>query len=528
MSLIRDPLAGLMCAGALVIAQVVLVTAVRAQVAPDNATEDGLTLRDVVRATLDHDVAIEHSLETKRIREAEHQTAVGAFDVALGLSAGTARSNTLHTIAEQDVFGVAASRTRTTSYRIEAVKRFSSGLTVAPGIELLRRDPLTLRTPPSVRTQAGLAVSFPILRIGRRTPAAAAVEAAYLRAQASELDVRNTRALSILFAATSYWSYRSAFEALEILSASEEKAERLLQETRTLVDGGERPANDLDQLRADLADRFAARLSAEHRLSSARQELGLQMGLAAGAASTLSPPATEFPKVTHIPTISGGDELLMTARRHRYDLERARKDVDAATAALEVRQLDVRPSLDARLDVGYAAQSERSLSIGDHLPLLGPNDVGRMNTSVALVLEWPMANNTARGALAREEALLRQSRLAEVDLERQISSRIQIAIDQLRTSAAELLKTDEAVHLYFAAVQSEQKRLQLGMSTQFDLILVEERLRNTMLSRVSAALRYARAIALLRYETGTLPGVEPMTRVENYHNLLLVPPSSAD
>jgi hypothetical protein len=62
----------------------------------------------------------------------------------------------------------------------------------------------------------------------------------------------------------------------------------------------------------------------------------------------------------------------------------------------------------------------------------------------------------------------------------------------------------EAAGLYGSAVEDERQKLQLGLSTIIDLVLIEDRLTRTLLDEVSAMLSYAEALARLRFETGTL------------------------
>lgn len=492
------------------------------------AAADGLTLADVIATTLSRSISIRKSVEREQIRRSELQIARGAYDLTVGFTASAGRNSTFFNRAEAEFYGVPASLAGTSGYRIGAVKRFRSGITVSPSVELTRRDALTPRAPPIVQTRAGIQFSYPILRAGRPTSEAEMVDAAALRLEASELDVRNTRVLSVLQAADAYWMYLNAHESLKILVSSEEKARRLLRETRVLVAGGERPASDLDQLRADLADRSAARLGADHRLYASRQHLGMEMGLTAEQASSLPEPATAFPKVVDKQTVANEADLLARAHQGRYDLAEAHKTVDAARGMVDARRIEARPSLNLQLNIGYAAQTERELSVEHHLPPLGQYDIGRPNTSMALVLEWPTIAKRARGELGRVAAAWRQSRIAEGDLKRQIASRMGVALRELHTSADQLAKTNEAVLLYATAVKNEEKRLQLGMSTQFDLLLVEERYRNTLLSCVAAEMSYARSIARLRYETGTLPGAEPTTQVGHVIKALTIPPASGD
>ena len=508
--------------------QLFATTLLRAQTVSRIPATSGLDIADVIRTTLATSVAIRRSLERKHVRESELQTARGAFDLTIGFSISTDRNSTLFDRAQEEIYGTPAVSARTTAYRLSAAREFKSGATITPSIEVVRHDVMAPAAPPFIQTQAGLSISYPVLRAGRATSNAKMVAASTLRLEASDYDVRHTRAASLLRAIDAYWNYLEAYEALEIRSDSERKAERLLHETRSLVDGGERASSDLDQLHADLADRFAERLRAEHDLYEARQFLGMEMGLTDEQASVLPPPVTAFPQGSAASLIDFSDELLARAYQRRHDLAEVNKEADASRKALDARQIETMPSLLVRVHMGYAARTEDQLTIAHHLSPFGRNDVRRPNTSLTFVLEWPTTNNRARGARAREEAILRQLRIDEQDLRRQIASGIKVAVTQLRTSANELVKTKEAVGLYQVAVESEKKRLQLGMSTQFDLVLVEERLRNTMLSRLAAEVRHARSVTRLLYETGTLPATEPATWPEDSIDELLLSPATLE
>jgi outer membrane protein TolC len=442
--------------------------------------------------------------EQVRVRESEVQIAEGAFDLFIGFSAARSQDRRLHTEAEREVLNVPTSQSGLTTYRLGVSRRFRSGLLISPGVELTRQDAFTFRAAPIVQTRASLHFTYPFLRGGRRSQESVAIDAAAVVVEASELQLHDIRARIIYQAASAYWSYHGAHRAVDILSDSEEKSRRLLEETATLVAVDERPSSDLDQLRADLADRVAARLGAEQALFEARQQLGLVMGLGSQDAAAIPAPGTALPASHFDLEIPDFRHLTRIALAERADLAGARQNAVAADLVLDARRTAARPGFDLRLDVGYSGLSEGSLQLGQYLPPYGQNDVNGGSATLSLVFDFPAANNSARGALARQEAVLRQSHLSVAELELTITSNILVAAGQLRSSAAELEQADEAVHLYEMALDNERKKLQLGMSTQFELILVDERLRNAMLSRVSAHVRFAQALARLRYETGTL------------------------
>ena len=464
----------------------------------------GLTLENVVEAALENSYSIRRYADQVRVRESEVQMAEGAFDLYFDFLAARGQDRRLYTEAEREALNVPTSETGITTYRIGVSRRFRSGLLVSPGVELARHDAFTFRSAPIVRTRAALNFAYPLLRGGTRSPESVAVDAAEIAAEASELQLHDVRTRSIYLAAAAYWAYHGAHQALRILSESEEKSHRLLEETAALVAGDERPASDLDQLRADLADRISARLGAEQALFEARQQLGIEMGLAPHDAADFSAPATAFPTSRLDLDLPDSGRLITLALAERADLAGARRDAAAADLVLEARRTAARPGLDLRLDVGYSGLTEGDLQLGQYFPPFGQNDVGGGSATLSLVFDFPAANNSARGALARQEAMLRQSHLTVAELEQTITSSILVAAGQLRSSAAELEQAEEAVHLYEMALENERKKLQLGMSTQFELLLVDERLRNAMLSRVSAQVRFAQALARLRYDTGTL------------------------
>jgi outer membrane protein len=79
-----------------------------------------------------------------------------------------------------------------------------------------------------------------------------------------------------------------------------------------------------------------------------------------------------------------------------------------------------------------------------------------------------------------------------------------VAQNDLVRSAERAGLLREAAQLYGTAVEDERQKLQLGLSTIIDLVLIEDRLTRSLLEDISATLSYAAALARLRFETGTI------------------------
>jgi outer membrane protein TolC len=92
-----------------------------------------------------------------------------------------------------------------------------------------------------------------------------------------------------------------------------------------------------------------------------------------------------------------------------------------------------------------------------------------------------------------------------------------VATIALRQTCNRVGASNQAIANFDAAVQDERARVQAGFSTVIDLLTTEDRLTNSLLDHVASELAYARAVARLRYETGTLvdganPGVLEFAR----------------
>lgn len=467
------------------------------------ATPDaGLRLTEVVQVALERSYALRIQREQVRISEGQVMAATSVFDPTLDASFQGGRSEV------PDLASTTVARSGIGTYRVGLNKQYRSGLQISPGLQLSRTDLLSTSLAPQISTRASLLMSLPLLR-GRGHNLVAATEAAARTVlTADELAIRHTASESVLEAAVAYWAYVAAAQSVHILQASEARARRLLQETEALVAGGERPAAELDQLRASLADKINARLNAEQRLFESRQQLGLAMGLPFEQFEVLPPPTEAFPTPDTTAASLVATLLHRYALEQRADLQGALQREEASRTLVTAFRNETRPRLDLQLDLGYTGLSQGG-RIGEYLPPIGQNDLSGKSASVALVYSIPAGNNRAQGQHLQQEAAYLQARMATEDLTRQIRSGVAVVVAALHRSIEEVARTSEAVALYQTAVAHEQKKVQLGMATLFDVTLVEERLTTALLNELAARSRYAQALVRLRHETGTLVQQHP-------------------
>jgi outer membrane protein TolC len=461
------------------------------------ASTPGLTLADVVQLTLDRNHAVRIQAEQMRISEGNLLTASGAFDPFWDASFTQGRQDT-------PVLNNGISRNGIGTYRIGLNKQYRSGVSLSPGVALQRTSYFSTNLATIYETRGSLLLRMPLMR-GRGSPLATATEsAARTSTMVESLRLQHAVSKSILQAALAYWNYVAADKMLQILEDAEERARILLQETETLVIGGERAASELAQLQASLADKISTRINAEQRFFEARQNLGLIIGLPYEQFETIPAPREDFP-----PLIASAALVpdLERANRHalmqRTDLRSSQEAEIAAHTLLQAYQRETRPRLDFQIDVGYSGLSQGG-GLAEYLPLLGSDDLSGASAIFSIGYSLPIGNNQAQGLALQQEAVYRQSRIATDDLLIQVQSGVAVVTAALTRSIQEVGRAAEAVTLYKTAVEHERKKLLLGMSTLFDITILEDRLTNALLNEVATRSRYSQALVRLRYETGTL------------------------
>ncbi|MEM1056016.1 MAG: TolC family protein [Bacteroidota bacterium] len=436
------------------------------------------------------------ALERANLRAAE-----SAFETQVYAQLGGGQSQTPLTALQQASVGSRTSGSGYAQYEAGASRRFRSGLQLAPLVRVTRTD--AEGTLAAVETQALLSLTYPVLGARSRDVTVAQEKAAYRRIAAADLDRTRTAEVAALQVAVAYWDYVGAGLVRDALVSAEGRAARLLEETEALVEADERPAADLVPLRADLARRRAARLGAEQSLFDARQRLGLAMGGSAELATSLGTPADALPT---IPASIEADEaaLMSLALDARVDLRAADARLAAVERELGARRWDRRPSVDIVVEGGYRGLSEDVAGPQHYLPV-GLNSARGTQFGVTLRLNR-LSTAAADAAFQQSLAQRERARIARDDLARRVRADVSSALAALRSAAAEVAQTREAVALYEEAVENERRRLRLSMGTLFDVQIVEERLANAQTQAVQAEVRYAQALASLHAATGTLIG----------------------
>jgi outer membrane protein TolC len=463
--------------------------------------QGGLRLGDAVSAALAGNPGIRIARLDMEGARADVLRARGAFDTRLSTRT-TNEQRATSSLDETGAVGPEALSSRTSSFSANLSRELPGGMVLQPALSVTRVDDPRAMPLPYAQAGASLAIVAPLgpNRGGGLTRSA--VREAELGRDATAQQIRQTAATSVRDVVGAYWEYRAAYRRAEVLASAEARAGRLLDETRTLVAAEERPAADLIQLQANLASKRIQRLNAEQQLEAVRHRLGLLMGLDAGAASRLAPPADSFPPPVPFRAGAAAERLVETAAARRGELAASVLRADAARLRHSAARAGARPTVDLTVELGYSGLTT-SPGLGGTLSPLYSNVPG-LNLSLQLSYQAALTNSAARGNTVRAAAAVSQQRLALEGLRQQVASGVLLAAGVLERSLTLLAHAEEAVRLFGRAVENEKAKHALGTATLIDVILAEDSRTSALLGEVDAKLGHANALSRLRWETGTL------------------------
>ncbi len=467
-----------------------------------------LSLLDAVRTTLRTHPAIQTAEAVLRQSRALLKVAQGPFDPLVIASASQNHSASPVIPAAAIQQGEGSLFTDTTALNVGASMNTTVGTSITPSIGLSRVDtraniPITTQgfvAVPAQFSTVGLSVTQALLRGAGTVGAASAVAAAKLAGDAGRSNVDGTAQAQVYLAVVAYFQVVAAEENLALLQEAQTAARKVVDDTRALVEGQQRPRSDLPGLEGNLANRSRDVIEAEDDRIQAVQTLALAMGLGAEGVPDFRT-TDSFPDPS-TPT-PDRDAIVRFGLRDRGDLAAARETAASAAALVRGAEHNTLPTLDLNLSLGYAGALQQD-GVGPFFGALGANIPG-VNGGVGLSLALPVRNLAQEGDRDLKRSQLDQATIAERDLERQLPIGAASALQDLALSRSALSSAAEAVKQFGQAVADQRDKLHEGVGTSIDLVLTEELLITAEENRTAARLRCASALARVLFEMGALP-----------------------
>jgi len=447
---------------------------------------------------------------------------IPSFDPLLTALAGPSSSNTPQSNAVQTGYNYLIEHSMTENFGLQ--KGFASGALLDLNYTNLRQSYNNgeLSYNPYTASSLGLTLTQPLLQgfgfgLNRRY-----IRIARNNERVSDLVFRQQVITTVSNIIRLYWDLVSLNEDVQVKRDALTLAEKLLADNKVHVEVGTMAPLEVIRAQAEVAQARQALGNSESLVLE--QELILKnaltrTGTADPEISSAGIVPTDHIAVPENEPLPPLDDLVGTALRNRPDLAAGKVQVENTQIALKGSRNALLPSLNLVASVqgnGLAGQVNTFPIPGSTFtPSIDPNFVGGYGTTlsqmfkgkypdygVALELDVPLRNRTARADLARDQLALRQSEVRLHELQNQVRVQVEAALIALRQARNSHQAAVETRILQEKALDDMRQQYDVGVARSYDVILSQRDLAQARSNEVVTESDFIKARTALDRATG--------------------------
>jgi outer membrane protein TolC len=314
--------------------------------------------------------------------------------------------------------------------------------------------------------------------------------------QQSDLALRYSIMTTVTEVELSYYNLFLARESVKVQEKAVELAEKLVQENKRRVEVGAMAPLDEKQAESQAASSRADLLQAQRGVAAAENALKQKLtdDFASWANFELIPAELLKSEIQVFDIQNSWGRGLSD----RPDLLQAKLDIEAQGVRIKYNRNQVWPQLDVYGTYGYNGSGSDLDNSWD--------EVRRRDRPFWVVggqFSIPLGNRTARNSLKSSKATLEQLLLSVKSLEQGIMVQIDDAMKLAKASYERIKATRESREYSEAALEAEQKKLESGKSTSFEVLRLQRDLTSASSEEIRALTEYNRNLAQLSLAEAT-------------------------
>jgi len=297
-----------------------------------------------------------------------------------------------------------------------------------------------------------------------------------------------------------YWRLYAARKELEVRQQEYELAQAQLEQTRRMVESGEKAAVEETRSEAGVAERLDGIIKAKKALEDRQTEIKQIMN---EAGLGIDSPAVIVPMTEPDPV--------------RYEIDRELLTKSAVENRMEMLEMELQLAQDSSA-VDYYRNSTLPLASLNYSYNL--NGIGATRSDaydmiynrdleshiVGMRLIVPLGNEAAKDHLLMAQYRKRQRLLTKENRRIQIETEVFGAIEQLESNWQSILAGRQNSILAGRLYEAEKRQFELGLRTSTDVLDAQAKFANAQSTEISALTEYQIAQVDLAYATGTLLG----------------------
>jgi len=476
-----------------------------------------LALEDCIILALENNLSIAVEVLNPEIADMSASIAKEIFLPSLSLNYGTQETN-------NPSYSWIESAGQVTSlfddYSVQLEQLFPTGGTLTAYIYSYKSD--TTEKYLTINPRYGSTLSFtltqPLLRdfgfkVNRRE-----IIVANNNTQISAENFKASLIQTIYDVEAAYWEYVYSIENLNAKKQSLTLARDLLARNKREVEVGMMAPIEILSAESEVAAREADIIEAEYLVKNNEDALKTIINLAAGG-DAKEIEITPSDRPTYKERDIELDEALLIGIQNRPDLEASRIGIESRDIELKYARNQLLPSLDLQARYWSPGVSGTHLIYQDNNPLTDvivgtlPGNASKAledtfsfaykNWSVGLTLSIPMNSIFSRAQFAQAKMNFAQAKMRLQNEEQQAFLEIRNAVRMVKSSYERVLAYKAAKELADKTLKAEEKRLSVGLSTNYTVLQYQRDLADAINNEIRAIIDYNLALASLERALGT-------------------------
>ncbi|HEY3227435.1 MAG TPA: TolC family protein [Planctomycetota bacterium] len=466
---------------------------------PPGPAEIRLSLRECVHLALNHNLDIEISRYQPWIDDQGLRAAFGSFDHVLYADGSTGRTRA----GAKDFFaGAPTLSAEDSTFRTGLRRTLPAGVMydLSLSVEREHSNSTFVLLDPIWQSSLGLSLTVPVLRGAGEEANATAIVLARNTRRLSVAQFEKLLTDTVFSVQEAYWALVAAIEQKRFRDQALEVAKKLLEDNRRRFEGGTLAKVDVTEAEAGVASQIEGILTAENDVQDAMDRLKrlADPGLLRED-SRIIPLDGPREAAQDLDERSAVETGLRDAMDRRPEYRGLFVEIDSQDRTVSRARNDSLPRLNAvasgsllGLEDDFSG-SGRELKSGD-----------TYSWTAGVVLEIPLENRSADGALRRAELERRRLILRRRNLEDQILVEVREAVRAIKTAERRIEATRQARVLAREQFDGEMSRREAGLRTTFHVLDARSKLTDAETREVRSRVDYAAAWAGYRRAAGTL------------------------
>jgi outer membrane protein len=450
-----------------------------------------LSLTDCIQMTLQHNLELQIARYNPQIALYALRSAYGAYDPSFFMSGQHSHAEGGATVIGTNVFSGRVSEDNSFSGSVGGLTPFGTSYTVRGSAD---DNYGTLNEVSS--SAAAISLTQPLLKNFWINGPQLIIRVDKNRLKYSELGLKLSIMTTITSLEQAYYDLIYDREYVAVQQQAVELAEALVNENQTRLRFGALAPLDLAAAQAQAAQSRSAVIAAKSRLGTQERALKLYItenigewaDVAIEPSGSLTATYREFNR----------QKSWKSALTQHPQMLQAKLDVERAGIQLKYDRNQLFPELDVFATYGYnGVGKEFSGSLYD----LQQRDLNAYVYGGRITV--PLGNITARNTYKLDKATLQQMVLTVKTVERNLMIAVDNDIGTLQADYDQVLATRAQRMYEEQALDAEQKKLQNGKSTTYQVLLVQRDLTTARGNEIQALATYNKDLARLSLDEGT-------------------------